>query len=157
MSAEAFWEVIHSETYEARVAAALGLVTYRTVERHEDAGHVHRRIEVAGRISEGLAVVLGRIGVSPDARYEEEQWRSKRERRVRFRLHPPVLADRVRVEGEVRVEPVDAGRCLRVLEGEARVRIPLLGGRVERVVAETAEDAYGKAARVANEMAREDQ
>jgi len=155
MSAEVFWELVHAAPYEARVAEALGLERYETVERSEDADAVYRRIAVAGTLSAGLAATLRRLGVEPAARYEEEQWRSKRERAVRFRIHPPVLAERVRVEGDVRVEPLAAGRCRRTLDAEVRVRIPVLGGRLERAVADAAERAYARATLVAEEMARE--
>jgi hypothetical protein len=90
--------------------------------------------------------MLRRIAGVSSTRYVEEQWRSTHEMSVRWRAIPSVLGDRIRIEGVVRIEPLDDQACLRVLDGEVEVRIPVLGGMLERILASAAVEAYGKSA-----------
>lgn len=152
LDAEGFWRVIHAPEYEARVARALGLAEYREVERREEPEAVYRRIEAHPRtLPPALVSALGRFADLGDVHYVEEQWRSRRERAVRWRAIPSVLADRIRVEGVVRVEPAGEHACRRVLEGEVEIRLPVVGGFLERAVVKAAVEAYGKSARLALE------
>jgi len=146
-AADHLWAILHTPEYEALVARALGLAEYREIERREEPDAVHRRIEARPRaLSPALQRTLRRIAGVSSASYVEEQWRSRTARSVRFRAVPSVLADRVRVEGTVRIEPLDEASCRRVLEGTVEVRIPVLGGMLERTVVSAAVEAYGRAA-----------
>jgi hypothetical protein len=153
MGAEAFWSIIHAPEYEAAVAEAVGLREYREIERREEDDAVYRRIRVVPELSPQLRALLGRITRDPAGAYIEEQWRSKRECSVRWKTTPPFLPDRVRIEGVVRVEPIDEWRCLRVLEGEVRIRVLGLGALAERAVVSQTVETYGKTARVAERFA----
>lgn len=155
MSAEAFWGLIHSEAYERRVAEVVGLREYETLERVEDARQVFRRIRVVPAMPARLTALLRRIAGERDSTYFEEQSRSKLQRLVRWRSVPSFLSGRARIEGEVRLEEIDDGHCLRVLDGVVEIRVPGLGLLLERAIASAATEAYAKSAAVANEMARE--
>jgi hypothetical protein len=89
-----------------------------------------------------------------EAAYVEEQWRSQHEHRVRWRMTPEVLADRVTVAGELRLEPDGPRHCRRVLDGEIHARIFVVGPLLERAAAGEVVSAYEIAARVANQLAR---
>lgn len=153
LGAERFWAVLHSAPYEAAVAEALGLRRYRELERREDAHETYRRLEMEAELPEPLRGLLARIpggaGAAGLARSVEEQWRSRRERRVRWRTTPAYLSGRVRLEGEVRVEPVDADHCDRILEGVVEVRAFGVGGLVERALVAAIESTYARSAEVA--------
>ena len=56
-----------------------------------------------------------------------------------FELRPDHYPDRLRASGTIRVEPADGG-ARRVLEGELKVRAPLVGGTVERTLVHDLED-----------------
>lgn len=155
MSAEDFWSILHAPDYEAAVAEAAGLREYREIERREDEDAIYRRIRVVPELSPQLRALLDRITREPGGAYVEEQWRSKHERSVRWKTTPPFLRDRVRVEGVVRVEPIDERRCRRVLDGEVRVRVFGLGTVAERAVVAQTVETYGRTARVAERFAPE--
>jgi len=149
MSAERFWSILHTPAYEARVADALGLAEYREVERREEPQAVFRRIEARPRaLSPAMQKLLQRAAGVESASYVEEQWRSRDAMEVRWRAVPSVLRDRTRVEGVVRVEPIDEDSCLRILEGEVEIRVPVLRRILERTVVAAAVDAYGRSARL---------
>lgn len=61
----------------------------------------------------------------------------------------PFLPERVHIEGEVRVEPIDSRSCLRILDGVVEVRVPGIGRLIERVVVDRTVEAYGRAAELA--------
>lgn len=147
LSAEAFWDVIHSPRYEALVAETIGLHEYSELERRDERDAIYRRIRSRPELPEALAALFRRIaprGAAPS--YVEEQWRAKEARVVRWRMEPSVLADRIRVEGVLRVEPIDDARCRRVLEGVVEVKLLGLGALVERAVVAATVDAYARSA-----------
>jgi hypothetical protein len=149
LSADAFWDIIHSPAYEARVAEAIGLRAYRELERREEPDAIYRRIGVEAELPDALGALIRRVGLDAPAGYVEEQWRSRTRREVRWRMTPAVLADRARVEGVVKVEPRGARGCLRVLEGDVRVELFAVGRLIERAAIGIVVDAYAKAAAVA--------
>lgn len=58
-----------------------------------------------------------------------------------------VIPDKVSCAGTSRVVPTADG-CERIIEGEIKVSIPLVGGAIERVVLEQLERSYDRAAEV---------
>lgn len=154
LSADAFWEIIHSPEYEARVAGAIGLRAYREIERREEPDAIYRRIEVEADLPDALGALIRRVGLDAPAGYVEEQWRSRTRRVVRWRMTPTVLADRARIEGVVKVEPRGARGCLRVLDGDVRVGVFAVGRLIERAAVAIVVEAYAKAAAVAAPAAR---
>jgi hypothetical protein len=144
LDADGFWGVIHAPEYEAIVADELGLREYRELERREEGDAVYRRIQVSPELPETLRALIRRAAGADSASYVEEQWRSRESREVRFRMTPSFLSDRSRIEGRVRVEPRDATSCTRTLEGVVEVRVPLLGGLLERAIVANVVEGYGK-------------
>ncbi|CAG0973532.1 hypothetical protein GPROT1_01749 [Gammaproteobacteria bacterium] len=149
LPADRYWEILHHPDYEARVAAAIGLHAYEELERREEPEAVYRRIRVGVDLPDALQALLRRVARVESAGYVEEQWRSRKKREVRWRMTPGVLADRIHVEGTVRVEPRGAKRCARVLDGVVQVGIFGVGGLVERSAVAMATDAYAKGAELA--------
>ena len=155
LPAERFWEILHQPVYEARVAGAAGLQAYEELERREEPDATYRRLRVEADLPEPLRSLLRRIAGVDSASSVEEQWRSRSRREVRWRMTPGVLADRIRVEGVVRVEPRGAKRCARILEGVVEVKVFGVGGLVERAAVSMVTDAYAKGAELAPAVAAE--
>jgi hypothetical protein len=153
-SAEDFWAWIHAPEFEADVAKAIGLREYRELERREEGGEIYRRIRVASALPASMASLVSRIIRVDEAVVIEEQWRSREQRVVRWRMTPAVLSDRVSVSGELRVEPAGAGRCKRILDGAIEARIFAVGGLLERAAVREVSGAYDASARVAATFAK---
>jgi hypothetical protein len=64
---------------------------------------------------------------------------------IRWRVEVPAFADRMQVGGTTRVEPHEGG-CARRIEGEVTVNVRLVGGQIERFVAEDVQKSYDKTA-----------
>jgi hypothetical protein len=64
---------------------------------------------------------------------------------LRWRVETPAMGERMKVSGTTRVEPDPAG-CRRVIEGEVTVEVRLVGGAIEKYVADELQRSYDKAA-----------
>jgi len=149
-AAEHFWAILHTPAYEALVADALGLAEYAEVERRDEPEAVYRRLEARPRaLPAAIQTLLQRAAGVRSATYVEEQWRSRQRMEGRWRAIPSILRDRIEIGGVLRVEPVDEKTCLRIVEGEVRIRVPLVGGLLERAVVSAVVDSYGRSARLA--------
>jgi hypothetical protein len=147
LSADAFWDVLHAPRYEALVAEGANLHEYRELERRDEGDAIYRRLLGRPELPAALTMLVARI--APEAgmpSYVEEQWRSKSRMEVRWRMQPSVLPDRSRIEGTLRVEPLDAERCRRVLDGVVEVDLFGIGRLVEKAVVSAVVDAYARAA-----------
>ncbi|MBW2291333.1 MAG: DUF2505 family protein [Deltaproteobacteria bacterium] len=149
LDAEFFWAHIHASVYEEMSAEAIGLLEYTEVERSENDESIYRKIRVVPGMPDGLHSLLRTMGGGQRVSYFEEQWRSKVVREVRWKITPGVMADRIRVEGVVRVEPMGDASCRRILDGAVRVRLPGVGTLIERTIVENTVAAYAAHALVA--------
>lgn len=65
---------------------------------------------------------------------------------LRWWVEVPAFGERMSVGGTTRIEPHPDG-CQRVIEGEVTVRVRLVGGQIEKFVAEDVQKSYDKAVR----------
>ena len=149
LAADAFWSMLHEDPYESRWAEAIGLRAYRELERHESPSEIYRRIQVEVALPDALLALIRRAGASGPPSYVEEQWRSRSERVVRWRITPNTFADRARASGIVRVEPRGPASCERFLDGAIEVGVPLAGTLIERMAVAMVVDSYEKGAKLA--------
>jgi hypothetical protein len=151
-SADAFWSMLHEDPYESRWAEAIGLRAYRELERHESPSEIYRRIQVEVALPDALLALIRRAGASGPPSYVEEQWRSRSERVVRWRITPNTFADRARASGIVRVEPRGPASCERFLDGSIEVGVPIVGTLIERMAVAMVVDSYEKGAKLAAQI-----
>ena len=64
---------------------------------------------------------------------------------IRWRVEAPALGERLRVGGTTRIEPHPEG-CRRIIDGEVTVSVRLVGGQIEKFVAEDVQKSYEKTA-----------
>lgn len=77
-------------------------------------------------------------------RYVQEVEADEAQFLTRWTIVPDVMADRVTCKGESRVRPT-AGGCERVISGRIEVRMALVGGTIEKHIAEQVQRGYQKA------------
>ena len=102
------------------------------------------------RIPGAFRRLLRGIGAGEKVSYIEEQWRSRTEMAVRWQMTPSVLADRAKIQGLIRIEPLRGANCLRILDGAVKVRLPPLGRAIEQAIVASTLAAYGKSAQAAS-------
>ena len=75
--------------------------------------------------------------------YEQESELTP-ERELRWQVYPAVVPDKVTARGSMVAREVGSG-VERVVDGEISVRIPLVGGRIERAIHQSVLDSYERA------------
>ncbi len=65
---------------------------------------------------------------------------------IRWSVEAPAMGERMEVAGTTRIEPHPDG-CRRTIEGQVTVRVRLLGGQIERFVADEVQKSYDRTAR----------
>lgn len=145
IGAERFWELLHDPAYESFQAKGLGLAGYEEVERRIDGQVMHRKIRVVPKIEVPAAIrkVIG-AGDAGAMGYIEQQDKRLDKFELRWWVDPPILVGKLQVGGLFRVEPLDDKRCRRILDGEVKISIPVVGGTVEKFVLQEVKKTYDK-------------
>jgi hypothetical protein len=147
IAADRFWELLHDPAYEAFQAAGLGLGGYEEVERRVEGSVMHRRIRVVPKIEVPAAIrkVIGAGDKDAGSMgYIESQEKQLDRYEMRWWVDPPILVGKLQVGGLFRLEPIDATRCRRILDGEVKIGIPIVGGTVEKFVLQEVKKTYDK-------------
>ncbi len=86
--------------------------------------------------------------------YHLEELREASTHTVRWRVISPKMSDRVQIHGTYRVVPAKGG-CERLVNGEIKVAVPLLGGKIESGISKELMQGYEAAAAFARDWLRE--
>ncbi|RMF74335.1 MAG: DUF2505 domain-containing protein [Acidobacteria bacterium] len=150
---ERFWELFWDPEFDRRVDEAAG--TRRTVVREWREGGLRcwrSRFEASAEGESAVTAVLGRGLLD----YEQESRLDEKRGELTWTVLPGPLPFGVTLSasGTMRVEPDGAG-CVRRVEGEVSVGVPLVGGTIEAAVCRRVEESYERAADVLREMLAE--
>jgi hypothetical protein len=117
--------------YYERLAGLPKLGRPEMLERQEDGDLVHLQVRYrfTGHLSAAARKVLDPSRLS----WVEHATHDLARREVEFRMVPDHYGDRLRSSGRYAFSEED-GRTIRVVEGEVSVRVPLVGGAVERAI-----------------------
>lgn len=145
-----FWDTVFfaPEFNEPLYREALGFDRYEVVQLDRDAaGGVSRRIRVMPRL-DAPAAIKKLVG---DALVYEEHGRfDPLTRHFKSRLVPSRLADQIRIEADLWLEPLSPSTCERLVRFEVEARLLGLGRVVEKFVERTLRENYAKSAAFTN-------
>lgn len=141
-SAAQFWRGYFDEAHIANLDAELGLRARELVELREDDATLHRVFHVVPEreLPGWLRKVTG-AGLD----YEERLTFHKHENRCELLVLPSLFPSRTRIEGTYDVQELGPNRLLRRFFGEIDIRVPMVGGRVERSVLADMAASYERA------------
>lgn len=145
------WALIDDPEFDRRLAAATQ-AKRETVERRNEGKlvYVRRRITAKRTLPAPMAKLVG----SDEIGWDQESWHEPGAERMRWKITPRVLQDRMTGEGQTLVRAV-AGGCERAISGELIVRVPILGGQMEKKLVEDVSASYEQAARILRELIAE--
>jgi hypothetical protein len=148
---DTLWSITESDEFEKRLAAA-STSTRELVERTEKNGEVFicRRIVAKRTLPAPMQKAIG----SEHIGWDQHTWRKVGTNVLRWKIVPMVIRDRFSGEGTTTLRPTGDG-CERVINGELTIRIPLIGGAMEKKLVEDVSASYEHAARIASEILRE--
>lgn len=128
---EAAWELFESERFRQALQEKNGTTAHLISER-DDGGVIERRLkyELGFELPGFVASALG----SKRLAYEQVNRLDLANGRMTWQVTLPGVGDRAKVSGVTTMVP-SAGGCTRTVEGTIEVKVPLIGGRVEKAVA----------------------
>ena len=147
--ADTFWNKVFfdPEFGQAVYKGELGFPQYEVIEDRDEGNERVRRIRVMPK-QEAPAAVQKLVGGAFS--YVEEGRFDKTTKRYRFRVVPSAMGDKIRTDGELRVETLGPKKIRRLVDMTIEVKIFGIGGMVEGFVSKSTQDSYARAAAFTN-------
>lgn len=137
---EVAWNELHSEAYvnaQRQETGTDGEVI--SDEARPDGTRLRRTRVTLGRDLPSVAANL--IG-SKRLAYTLEEEIDSANHRVKWRVLVDRVSNKVKAAGVFALEPVSDSACRRIVSGEIKVSVPLVGGRIEKGIAEELTKSY---------------
>lgn len=149
IDADTFWErcFLDEAFNRALYVDELKFPAYDLIEMKEEGGRFHRRVRVTPK-QEAPAAIQKALGGAFS--YVEDGWLDRAAGVYRFKVQPGTLGDKIRSEGDFRVEKTGPKSCRRVVEMTIEVKIFGVGGLAEGFVSKSMQDTYARAAEFTN-------
>jgi len=139
--AERYWRIFFSDEYNRALDERMQM-TRTVLERTEDAAGIQRRVrfELGAR---DLPALVKKIAGDKIGYEERSVWR-RADSSMDLHIEPsiPALRGKFEMKGTFRVVPDRPGAVRREIKANVTVRVPLLGGQLERLVAEELRKSY---------------
>ncbi len=142
------WEVFDSPEFDARLEAESGVVRELLSESMD--GDIEVRVLRCISKKELPGFMAKAMG-SKHLEYNQTSRFNPATNVLEWNVVPTVMAERVTAKGRTEVT-VTGDQCLRVINGEIRVRLPLIGGRIEKKLMEEIGSGYERAAEIAKSL-----
>ena len=150
---DTFWKVFFDKTFnEKQYREALGFPEFSVLEQNETYTQITRKasgmpkMNVPGPVQKLLGA---------NFRYTEDGTFDKASRTWRWRMTPSVLADKMRQEGTMRVEPAGEGKVRRVAEMTVEAKIFGLGGLLESTAEKQLREGWDTSASFMNQYLKQ--
>ncbi len=149
--AATLWSITEDPAFEAQLAEA-SESTRELIETNDDGGtrYALKRITLQRDLPGAMKKVIGGEHIV----YDQETWRELDGDKLRWKISPRVLGDRFVGEGTTRVRETATG-CERMISGELTVRVPIIGGKMEKRLVDDVSASYERAAQIISKMLAE--
>jgi hypothetical protein len=128
-NAETFWKLFFDKTFNERLYLdTLGFPEFKIVEQRETDTQILRKC--AGMPKMNMPGPVAKL-LGSNFRYTEDGSFDKATQRWRWKMTPSALADKLRQEGTMRIDPVGADKVRRTAELVNEAKIFGVGGLLE--------------------------
>ncbi len=135
------WKIIRSDEFSAQAYGRSGIVrTLESSEVKEGKTYTVLKVEVQERLPPMAAKVLGTSQLS----WTQRQISDDDNLVMQWQIHIPG-ADKIKAQGTFRVVS-DGDRCIRIVEGEVKVKIRVVGRKAEEHICSKLTRSYEKSA-----------
>lgn len=150
-----FWEkVFFDAEYNRRLFYdELHFAEWRELELENQGDRVRRLVKAKPPMADLPGPLRAAIGEG--AGYEERGVFERATNRYDAKVKPNVLGDKVTVELVFRTEPLDDGRCRRIVDGTVVARVFVIGGMLEQRLMDDLKRSYEKSATFTNRFVAE--
>jgi len=145
------WDTFNDPAFEARLEEQSG-IQYKMLSESVENGIEVRKLQCIAKkeLPKMLAKTLGADRLS----YTQVNRLDRKKNRLEWEVIPMALADKVVAKGLTTIVVKD-GKSYRTVDGEITVKIPLVGGAIEKAIVSEVETSYVKAAEVALKIMQE--
>lgn len=142
-SKDTFWQMFWDEEYD-RMLREVTEATRETLWDREEGGGRRWRMRFVPQ--QELPAMIARAVGTKKLIYEQESFLDAN-KVLHWEVFPAVVPDKVQARGTMKLVGAD-GKLERVVEGDISVRIPLVGGGIERMIHGSVLDGYERAYQV---------
>lgn len=142
---ETYWRSFTDPAFIARMESLTNMERTVLSEETLDDGTVKRlqRFQTQVNLPAPAAMALG----IKQLYYDQESLTDAARFHVGWKVIPPAIPEKIKAAGTLVVEATDTG-CRRIVEGDVRVTIPMMGNRIETMVVEMLGKSYDASARL---------
>ena len=140
---DVFWQMFWDDDYDRMLSESAGVTRTTLWDREEGDGRIWR---MRFTPDQELPAVMARAIGTNKLIYEQES-RLDADRVLHWDVFPAVVPDKVTARGTMKALE-GRGGVDRIVDGEITVRIPLVGGRIEKAIHKSVMDSYERAAEV---------
>ena len=152
-TADAFWSLFFDRAFNDRLyKGALGFPAFEVTLQEETPQEIVRTVSAQPKMSVPAPVAKA---LGSNFRYVEEGTFDKATQVWRWSMIPGSMADKIRNEGTLRLEPAGAGVVTRVVEIVIEAKVFLLGGVIEEASEKQLRAAWEASAVFTNEWLRD--
>jgi hypothetical protein len=127
--AETFWKTFFDKSFNEKLySEALGFPSFKILDQKETDGQIIRK--VSGQPKMNMPGPVAKL-IGSNFSYIEDGTFDKATKTWRWKLTPSSLADKMRNEGSVRIEPVGTNKVRRVAEMLIEAKVFGVGGLIE--------------------------
>lgn len=151
---DTYWKCVFDEEYNRRLYKdALHFRDFKILDQKETPdGGKSRKLHLNPPAADLPAPVAKVVG---DLSWQEEGSLDPKTKRYRFKITPASLPDKTHISGEVWCEPRGDKKCERIARINVEVKIFMVGGLVEKRIAEDTKKSYEGAVKFTNEFVKE--
>lgn len=142
-SPERYWDLLSDRTFDAASDRESAVEKTRLEEGRLPDGRRTERLRF--RFLDPLPAVAARVLGTPTLTYEQLHVVDDARRSLTWEVVPPVAKERFSAKGTYRVVAAGAG-CERIVEGEIKVSVPLVGGTMEEAIGAQIRKSYDRSA-----------
>ncbi len=123
--------ILNDELTSKMYLEGLGFQQWEVVSRTEEDGKIVREVDVTP--PQNIPSFMKKF-IKGKFSYKERVIWQKGSDSCTVETIPNVMSDKIDIATTIKVEPMDENRCRRIMEVEIKVRIPLIGGKIENHV-----------------------
>ena len=134
------WKALHSEAYVRAQREETGTAGEVVSDEVQPDGTRLRRTRVT--LGRDLPAAAANLLGSKRLAYTLEEEVDSANHRVKWRVIVDRVSNKVKAAGVFSLEPISDSTCRRVVAGEIKVSVPLVGGRIEKGIAAELTKSY---------------
>ncbi|MFO0620352.1 MAG: DUF2505 domain-containing protein [Polyangia bacterium] len=143
-NAETFWEVFFDKAFNEQLfLRELGFPEFTVISQTDSATSLVRK--VSGQPKMDLPGPVAKL-LGPGFRFTEDGTFDKTTKLWKFKMTPSTMADKLRQEGSMRIEPIGDSKVRRIAELSIEAKIFGLGGLIESTTEKQLREGWDKSA-----------